>query len=223
MSKKLRLLREPLPLGRRSNPWEGRCVLIVGRLGSGKTSYAVHRAVRLARRYRLPLYANAKIRPDAGLLRTWGDLRALPLDDLGRHPAVILLDELHLWYSSAQGLMDRDDQRDAFELLSFARKRGWTVFATSQAVTRVHTGYRQLMTELLRVHPVAEGYLHRVAALDCDSGQEFLAFAGLFSPRRARYDTRAEVAPLWSVGAGDRRSPVHPTTGTPQALYTGSG
>lgn len=211
---KQRPLPDPLPLGKRSNPAEGRCTLVVGRLGSGKTSYAVHRALRHARRWRLPVYANAAIRDDCGLLQDWSDLRRLELDDVGRHPAVIVLDELHLWYPSATGLMPKERLQEAFELLSYARKRGWTIFATSQAPTRVHTGYRQIMTELLRVHALAEGFVHKVAAIDPDTGDQILGFTGMFNPRRARYNTRAEVVPLWVAG---RRAepPTAPTAPVP--------
>jgi len=118
-----------------------------------------------------------------------------------------------LWYPSATGLMPKERLQDAFELLSYARKRGWTVFATTQAPTRVHTGYRQIMTELLRVHPMGEGILHRVASLDPDTGEQIFGFAGVFNPRRARYNTRAEVTPLWA--AGKRARPASAATGTP--------
>jgi hypothetical protein len=214
-------LPEPKPLGQRQNPSEGRCALVVGRLGSGKTSYAVHRAIRLARSWRLPLYANAAIRPDVGVLRDWDDLRRLPLDAVGRHPAVILLDELHLWYPSATGLMPKERLQDAFELISYARKRGWTIFATTQAPTRVHTGYRQVMTELLRVEPVMEGILHKVGSMDPDTGDWILRYCGWFSPRRARYDTRAEVAPLWTAGRRAERTPTDDQPGRPATLPDG--
>src|SRR5690606_19009338 len=90
-------------------------------------------------------------------------------------------------------------------LLSFARKRGWTVFATSQAPTRVHTGFRQLLTELVRVRPFSEGLVHVANLMDPDDGREVLPFYGWFNPRRARYDTRAEVRPLWVAGGGEGR------------------
>src|SRR5690606_11296911 len=69
-----RPLPTPPPLGKRSNWHEGRVILIFGRLGAGKTAYAVHRAVRLARSQRLPLIANAPVRPDVHLLRSWDDI-----------------------------------------------------------------------------------------------------------------------------------------------------
>lgn len=220
---------EPLPqpaeLGRRTNPQEGRCILIVGRLGSGKTSYAMHRAVRQARRWRLPLYANAPVRPDARVLKDWNALDCVELcqdrgrkpcrnrcherDTRGCAPAVIVLDELHLWYPSSQSISPgKEAMQDAFRLLSFARKRGWTVYATSQNTTRVHTGFRQLLTELLVVRPVMEGLWHTVGSYDPDTQKPILKVCGGFNPRRARYDTRAEVEPLW--GAGDRSELARP-------------
>jgi hypothetical protein len=192
-------------------------MLVYGKLGAGKTSYAVMRAVRDARRYRLPMYVNAASRgadgavdpvvPGATLLQSWEDLGKLELDDIGRHPAVILLDELHLWYPSATGLMPKDQLQDAFELLSYARKRGWSVYATSQAPKRVHTGFRQICTELVRVKAFSEGFLHTASLIDVDTEKEELPFYGAFNPRRTRYNTRAEVRPLWQAGR-DRRPAV---------------
>lgn len=199
-------------------------MLVYGRLGAGKTSYAVMRAVREARAYRLPMYSNAAVRdratgevvspvvPGSITLSDWTDLEALPLDNIGRHPAVVLLDELHLWYPSATGLMPKERLQDAFELLSFARKRGWSIYATAQAPTRVHTGYRQLITELVRVKSFSEGFLHTAALMDPDNpAKEELPFYGAFNPRRVRYNTRAEVQPLWRAS----RAAAAPTRATP--------
>lgn len=210
MGSRYRSLPEPRELGKRENPNEGRCTLVVGKLGSGKTSYAVMRAVKEARFYRLPLYSNAPIRDDSTLLHDWSDLRALELDDIGRHPAVIVLDELHLWYPSASGLMPKERMQEAFELLSYARKRGWSIYATSQAVTRVHTGFRQIMTELVQVQPAMKGTWHTASMMDPDTYKLDLRYMGGFSPRRARYNTRAEVTPLWVAGKPSRSLDDHP-------------
>lgn len=212
------MLPEPAPIGQRRNPKEGHCIQFVGRLGSGKTSLAVRRAVSLARRYNLPLYANAPVRDDATVLRSWQDLDELPTcvdlgvecvngchkieGSTGCHPAVVLLDELHLWYPSTTSLMPKEQQQQAFRLLSFARKRGWTVLATTQAPTRIHTGWRQLMTEQYRVLPISPGYLHKAAMIDVQDDRDVLMpIAAVFTPARAQYNTRAEVTPLWAVPA----------------------
>lgn len=227
------MLPAPAPIGQRRNPKEGHCIQFVGRLGSGKTSLAVRRAVSLARRYNLPLYANAPVRDDATVLRNWRDLDELPTcvdlgvecvngchkieGSTGCHPAVVLLDELHLWYPSTTSLMPKEQQQEAFRLLSFARKRGWTVLATTQAPTRVHTGWRQLMTEQYRVLPISPGYLHKAAMIDVQDDRDVLMpIAAVFTPARAQYNTRAEVAPLWAEPAA--RNERRPATGEPSAL-----
>lgn len=216
-TKQYRPLPEPRPIGRRYNSWEGRVILATGRLGTGKTAYAVQRAVKIARKYKLPLYSNAPIRDDAQVLTSWADLAALPLcvdqgitncvnrcdpriEDAGCHPAVLLLDEVHLWFPSMAGLMPKDQIQDAMELLSYARKRGWVVIATAQFPTRVHTGFRQLMTEHVKVRKISEGFLHGAALIDPDTNEQIMGWYGFFSPRRARYNTRAEVRPLWRAG-----------------------
>lgn len=205
----------PDPLGSRHNPMEGRIILIIGRLGDGKTSYAVARALNLARRHHLPLIANCDVRPEAQRIYRWEDLEELVTcadlgvpcvhDQLERggyrcpgcHPAVVLLDEVHLWLPSRQTLVKAEETRRAAELLSWVRKRGWTVIATTQYLTRVSTELRNLTTEIVQVRPVSAGFVHRVEMLD-DQGRPGLGFVGVFSPRRANFNTRAEVVPLWA-------------------------
>lgn len=195
-------------------------MLVYGRLGAGKTSYVMKRAIAHARSQKLPLIANAPVYPGVHRLRGWQDLDALELcqdagrsecvngchiiredeyddDRIGCHPAVIVLDELHLWYPSQTSLMPADDMQDAFELISYARKRGWSIYATTQYPTRVHTGYRQVLTELVQVYPISKGVLHAGKLIDPDTQEILLPFTGAFSPRRVRYNTRAEVRPLW--------------------------
>lgn len=199
------------------NPNEGRIVYITGWLGSGKTAYAVMRAEKFAKQGlsgKLPIYSNAvhelrnaeggyDVRPMKegwNILRNWQDLQALVLDDFGQHPGVIVLDEIHLWLSSATTLMDKDDLREAAELLSYARKRGWVVLATSQGRLKVHTSFRELVTEYVQAKPYIKGRLHRVILADIDTGRPIAGVAySLYSPRRAKYNTRAEVTPLWSL------------------------
>lgn len=235
-----RPLPTPVVLGRRRNWMEGRQILVYGKLGAGKTDLVMQRAIKLARRNRLPLYANAPVRDDAVILRSWDDISKIPLcttvagqidadptfvellgpvlvEDWQRrvlpcvnsstdhacpgcHPAVLVLDEVHLWLPSQNGLMPADVVRSAIHLLSYARKRGWTIFATTQYPTRVSTQFRYLCTEMLEVRAFSQGLLHFVKQIDPDTGKEILPFAGLFFPRRARYNTRAEVEPLWSLG-----------------------
>lgn len=209
-----RPLPEPLPVGRRSNYFEGRQILIYGKLGAGKTALAVQRAVKLARRHRLPLISNAPMRDDVVVLRSWQDLAGLELctavsdscgNDMadhrcpGCHPAVILLDEVHLWLPSQPGLMPPDHVRDAIHLLSFARKRGWTVIATTQFPTRVSTQFRYLCTEVLQVKPLSQGSVHMIGEMHPDTLKPILGFAGLFFPKAGRYNHRAEVMPLWNL------------------------
>lgn len=204
-----------LPLGLRRNDMEGRQILIYGKLGAGKTALAMQRAVKLARSRRLPLIANAAVREDCIVLRSWADLAALELCTTleaacvndgedhacpGCHPAVLLLDEVHLWLPSQPGLMPSDQVREAIHLLSFARKRGWTVIATTQYPTRVSTQFRYLCTEMIEVRPLSQGVVHRIAQVDPDTGKLILGFAGVFFPRSGRYNHRAEVEPLWNVG-----------------------
>lgn len=213
---KYRHLGEPKPLGERYNPKEGQCLLFIGRLGSGKTSLMVSRGVRHARRHSIPIITNAAIRDDGLVVYSWNELRELPTcvtlgvdcvngcheheDSEGCCPAVVMLDELHLWYPSQTTLMPATEQQEAFEILSYARKRGWTVLATSQSLTRVHTGFRQLLSEVYRVFPLSPGYWHKASLIDPDTNKVLLATAAMFSPRRARYNTRAEVTPLWVTG-----------------------
>lgn len=206
-----------LPLGRRHNWQEGRCVLVYGRLGFGKTALVMQRAVKHARRHRLPLIANADVRADALVLKSWDDLANLMLcteatsscsnDSAdhrcpGCHPAVIVLDEVHMWLPAQQGLMPTEVVRSAIHLLSYARKRGWTIYATTQYPTRVSTQFRYLATEMIEVRPFSQGLLHWTKQIDPDTGKPVLGFAGVFFPRRARYNTRAEVEPLWQQDGG---------------------
>lgn len=214
-----RPLPAPLPLGRRTNWQEGRCVLVFGRLGSGKTALVMQRAVRFARRHRLPLIANADVRADAVVLRNWDELDELTLctaggpdgsgvdhcaNDIsngakcpGCHPGVIVLDEIHMWLPSQAGLMPNEQVRKAVHTLSYARKRGWLIFATTQYPTRVSTQFRYMCTEMLETRAFSQGLVHWIKSIDPDTGKQILGFAGLFFPRRARYNTRAEVTPLW--------------------------
>lgn len=211
-------LPEPLPLGRRQNWQEGRVILVYGRLGSGKTALVMQRAVKFARANRLPLIANAAVRPDVQVLRSWADLGALQLctdvagrkcvNDMGERPCpgcspgVIVLDEVHLWLPSQAGLMPADQVREAIHLLSYARKRGWLVLATTQYPTRVSTQFRYNCTEMIEVKPFSQGFVHYQRVMDPDTGKPILGFAGVFNPRKARYDSRAEVLPLWSLDDG---------------------
>jgi hypothetical protein len=105
--------------------------------------------------------------------------------------------------------MPKEQQQKAFHILSYARKRGWTVFATTQGPTRVHTGYRQLLTELYKCTPISQGYWHRLQSMDPDNPSvvEF-GWAGMYSPSRSRYNTRAEVRPLW-VPEPSEAGPAH--------------
>lgn len=233
-----RPLPEPLPLGRRTNWQEGRQILIYGRLGAGKTALAMQRAVKLARSLRVPLVSNAPVRDDAVVLRSWADLADLELcfeagdgcrNDSPDHrcpgcaPAVILLDEVHLWLPSQPGLMPTDQVRDAIHLLSFARKRGWTVIATTQYPTRVSTQFRYLCTEMIEVRPFSQGVVHYIRQIDPDTGKQVLGFAGVFFPRRGRYNHRAEVEPLWNLGLDStvpvrkRRQPARDASAAPPA------
>lgn len=202
------------------NPNEGRIVYITGWLGSGKTAYAVMRAEKFAKQGlsgKLPIYSNAAhhqrqadgsflerpMKEGWGILRTWQDLASLVLDDFGQHPGVIVLDEIHLWLSSQAGLMDKDDLREAAELLSYARKRGWTILATSQGRLKPHTSFRELVTEYVQAKPYIKGVLHRVVLADIDSGRPVAGVIySMYSPRRAKYNTRAEVTPLWTLRKG---------------------
>lgn len=180
------------------NPDEGRIILVVGRLGAGKTAYAVKRARGFARMWRLPVVANAALRPDWATVRSWEGLAECP-------PGVVLLDEVHLWLPSMTGLMPKDQLRLAVELLSFARKRGWTVVATTQATTRVHTAFRQLMTELVQVRPLVDGFVHRASLLEVEPPfRPVWNWYSLYRPRAGGYDTRAAVVPLWSGSLGER-------------------
>lgn len=241
-----RRLPAPLPMGRRSNFMEGRQVLVYGKLGAGKTAMVMQRAVKFARRHRLPLIANAPVREDAIVLRSWDDLAALPLcsttaaelearrellegleprvieDWLNRStpcvnatsdwgcpgctPGVLVLDEVHLWLPSQNGLMPTEVVRSAIHLLSYARKRGWLIFATTQYPTRVSTQFRYLCTEMIEVRAFSQGIVHYCRTIDPDTGKQILGFAGMFFPRRARYNHRAEVEPLWSTDAARRPS-----------------
>lgn len=189
---------------RKGHQWEGRIVLIWGRLGTGKTAYAVHRAVSAARGQKVPIISNAPIRPDALVVRSWEDLAKLVYkegrgneEDIWQTPAVIVLDEVHLWIPSQQGLMPIEEQRDAAELLSYARKAGWLVIATTQYPTKVATVFRQLVTDEYQVRKIIDGSVHRAIAIDPDTGKELSGIAAIFSPRRAVYNTRAAVEPLW--------------------------
>jgi hypothetical protein len=193
-------------MGGQRNPDEGRIILVVGRLGAGKTAYAVKRARGFGRMWRLPVVANAPLREDWGVVQSWEQLATLP-------PAVLLLDEVHLWLPSMTGLMPKEQMRLAVELLSFARKRGWTIVATTQAVTRVHTSFRQLMTELVQVRPLVDGFVHAAALMEVESPyRPIWNVYSVFRPRAGRYDTRAAVEPLWagslSSGRGDSREPA---------------
>ena len=224
-----RPLPEPRPLGRRTNWQEGRQVLIYGRLGAGKTALAAQRAIKAARAQRLPVIANAPVRPDCIVLRSWDDLAALTLchevtDHCanttepslgcpGCHPAVLLLDEVHLWLPSQAGLMPNDVVRSAIHLLSYARKRGWLIIATTQYPTRVSTQFRYLCTEMIEVRPFSQGLVHYIRQIDPDTGQQILGFAGAFFPRRAKYNHRAEVEPLWSEGGGAAIGGAPPASG----------
>lgn len=221
-----RPLPAPAPIGRRRNPDEGKCIQAIGRLGDGKTSYVVGRATALAVQNRLPIYANAAIRPDATVLRSWSELDALPLcvelgisdcvngcdasdPEAGCHPAVLILDELHLWYPSSTTLMPKEQQQQAFELLSYARKRGWTVFATTQGPSRIHTGWRNLITENVRCRRIiGRGRFHQASLVDNDKPEKVIfPWYGWFRPRRIRYNTRAEVKPLWKrTGRSEARA-----------------
>jgi hypothetical protein len=208
----------------RGTPDEGRIVLVYGRLGAGKTAYLVKRARSFARLWKLPVYANSRLRPDWEVVRNWVELRELPLTCVecstvfidkgrgdcpccggsGRHPAVIVLDEVHLWMPSMPGLMPGEQVRLAVELLSFARKRGWVIVATSQAITRVNTAFRQLMTELVRVRPLMDGMLHVAELQEVDPPHRTVwNWYGLYRPKAGGYDTRATVTPLWSKFGSD--------------------
>lgn len=236
-----RPLPPPAPMGRRTNWMEGRQILVYGKLGAGKTALVMQRAVKFARRFRLPLYANAPLRDDVIVLRSWDDLANLPLctttaaaierhrskldaistklvedwlsratpcvNDTADHdcpgctPGVMVLDEVHLWLPSQNGLMPTEVVRAAIHLLSYARKRGWLVLATTQYPTRVSTQFRYLCTEMIEVRAFMQGLVHYTRQIDPDTGKQILGFAGVFFPRRARYNTRAEVEPLWNLGA----------------------
>lgn len=188
------------------NPKAGRVLYVIGKLGSGKTAFAVARAVRLSKRYNLPVYANARLRPDDPnwhYIADWEALRDLPLGvhrNHPGHPAIILLDEVHLWCTSETGLQNKAQLRLALQLLSFARKRGWYVMATSQAEKRVHSSFRQLVTEYVKVRPLMPGLLHMSQLFDIDTGKRKLLIDSVYRPLKAKYDTNAEVEPLWEIG-----------------------
>lgn len=147
------------------------------------------------------------MKPGWGLLRTWQDLADLVLDDFNQHPGVIVLDEIHLWLSSQTTLMDKADLQEAAELLSYARKRGWTVLATSQGRLKPHTSFRELVTEYVVCKPWIKGSIHRVLLADIDTGRLIAGVAySIYSPRRAKYNTRAEVRPLWTLRKGETKS-----------------
>lgn len=211
---------------KKTNPNEGKLILVVGRLGSGKTGYAVHRAASLAKKNNLPVYSNANLRPDWPVLASWVDLDALPRDVWDQHPGIIVLDELHMWLSSDRTLQDTDDLREAVELLSYARKRGWTIIATTQAKTRVHTTFRQLVAEYIRVSKWIDGVIHLASLFDIDTEREEWHVYSVFSPMRGGYNTRAEVTPLWkSVSGGNARKQASRSSRTPAVVHglPGSG
>lgn len=234
MGRDLRPLPTPPPLLERSNSLEGRCLLAYGRLGAGKTSYVMKRALAHARAKRLPIMANAAVYPGVRRLRSWEDVANLELcQDAGRrkcvngchvidpaellpgertgcHPAVFIFDELHLWYPSMDKYMPREQLQDAFEMFSYLRKRGQSAYCTSQFPTRVNTGFRQLMTELIQVYPIMKGSLHAGRLIDPDTLEVLLGFTGSFSPRKVRYNTRAEVRPLWRAARGAPAARVDP-------------
>ena len=118
---------------------------------------------------------------------------------------MLLLDEVHLWLPSMTGLMPKEQMRLAVELLSFARKRGWTIVATTQAVTRVHTAFRQLMTEVVQVRPLVDGFVHAAALLEVEPPyRPVWNLYSVYRPRAGHYDTRASVSPLWAGSLGER-------------------
>lgn len=212
------------PLQIRSDIW-GRCELVIGRLGAGKTTWASLRAKRLAQR-------SGKFAP--GMFDAYGRPEAYPEDTLPseRHDralattgtgwpepwisvgswadlfalrdTVVVLDEVHLLAPSTRGLLGPDEERRLISWLSKCRKRGVCVIGTTQAWTRVATHYRQLVGTVWLCEPVRPGRLHQATAhYPPDEGGHEAWSPQWFRPALAEIPTNASVWVPYDVEDGD--------------------
>lgn len=211
----------------------GYCELCIGKLGMGKTTWAVHRGLALAQRTgvddRGMEYLRAGHSPppecydgsDRFLVSSGEWSRQIMPDgttvgsdrfevitgwgDLWRiWNAVVILDELHLIIPSQTGLIRPEDARQFVHWISLARKRNVDVVATSQAWTRVATTYRQLVTTVWKVNAVKKGKLHRAVPFENPmDGSDELWAPQFYDPRKVAIPTAAGA---WAPAASGDRS-----------------
>lgn len=167
----------------------GRVELVVGRLGSGKTSWAGIRVRELALQTKRPIACTGIDWGD-----DWTSITSMEdLDALRDH--VLLWDEVHLWAPSSRGsLGSKEHEMALLRVLSLARKRGLCVVGTTQAYTRVATHVRQLVTSVWTPRAVLPGRLHKVSwDTPPEDGSDAIGIDRWYRPARGRIPTTAEV------------------------------
>lgn len=186
----------------------GRVELVIGRLGTGKTTWSALRARHLATATGRQLATTG-----VGWPRPW--LSVASFDELfALRDSVLVLDEVHMLLPSTKGMLDRYEEKELLRFLSLARKRGLDVIGTTQAWTRVATHYRQLVTTAWVCKAHSRGKLHVATGFDPpEDGGVQIQPRQYFNPRAARIPTNAVV---WFPGSDTSRAADDDGPGRPQ-------
>jgi len=158
----------PAPL---SHKVVGRVELVIGRLGTGKTTWSALRARHLSQVCGIGADGSQRTQPrqlattGIGWPRPW--LSVGSFEELfSLRNAVLVIDEVHLILPSTRGMLEKDDEKKLLKFLSMARKANVDVIGTTQALTRVATHYRQLVTTVWVCGVHKRGVLHVATGFD---------------------------------------------------------
>lgn len=139
---------------------------VVGRMGSGKTLFVMHRCYKHLKAGG-QLTANFSLTPTPEMVRKGARIgRFTSWAELAREPSgtLVVLDEAHLFAPSTQGFRLPDEAR---WYLSMCRKLGHEVMWCCQHESRVSTQLRAQTHEMVICKPVGFGW-HRAKYYDPD-------------------------------------------------------
>jgi len=163
-------------------------VCFTGKPGVGKTTLAVWKAYKWAKKYGLDVYSNMRSLKYDDVKVHYISIRDLPLVARG----IILLDEANYIFNSR--FWDRIDA-DTIRHWQMHRKRGIDIVLTSHSLRRIDKILRELVQVEYRVVKSIFGYWVRVIDLDYDNDKGMLVFYPKWLVKKAWswFDTYEEI------------------------------
>lgn len=170
---------------------EGRVEVIIGPLGSGKTTWAAIRARRLGWFFHRELVTTGIGWPEPWrCVASWEELEAL-------HDAVLVVDEAHSVFPGTQKVQSSEVMQRGIDLVAYFRKNSIEVICPTQSWTKVATHLRDIVTTVWVTKKLA-AFSHMAFPYDSeDDGGASQGHPIAFDPRNARIPTKAAA---WRPG-----------------------